>query len=231
MKLKSLCESAEISKHLIDHFGTISIYRVNGEQVRSISSDFEEFNGSASHQIIDGIPKNEGWVEDTISDKELPYIIHGIVTGIMLGDYWAGELAEKAERAKICPSKNGASGDPDPWIYEKKLCSIFGLEFHLINADAVRNQYKVDFALGGNHGVYDWVPDKEIWLDAAIHPNELPFIALHEFFERSRMLNDKLNYDDAHEEASKIEWKAREWKKIPQQYSLLMSSVRNAINR
>lgn len=233
MRLSSLHEGVnsikQVGKKLIGRFGNISIYRVDGEQVRSISSAMEEFNESASHQIIDEIPENEGWVEDTVSADELPFILHGLLVGIQQGDYDAGEKAEKAERAKALPSKHGKAGKPDPGTSVRRLGSLFGIEFHLIDAKVVRDQYKVDFALGGNHGAYDWVPEDEIWLDATIRPNEMPFVALHEFYERFKMLEHKWTYNKAHAAASAIEWKARENKELPQEYVKVMQFVRNAL--
>ncbi|MFA5766571.1 MAG: hypothetical protein WC919_01440 [Candidatus Paceibacterota bacterium] len=230
MQLAALHNPAkQVRKKLIGRFGDISIYRVNGEQVRSISNGLEEFNESASHAIIDAIPENEGWVENTISKEELPFVVFGLVSGMLSGDYDAGELAEKAERSKVTPSQDNASGTPDPATYVRKLGDIFGIKFYLIDANVVRNQYKVDFALGGNNGPYDWVPRDEIWLDSAIHPSELPYIALHEFYERHRMLQNGLDYSKAHAAASTIEWRAREGKRLPQEHTKLMRFVRNAV--
>jgi hypothetical protein len=231
MKLRLLSEDTRITKQPLKRFGNISIYLVNGEQIRSISPDFEEFNESASHQLISQIPENEGWIEDSISRDELPYVIYGLVVGMLHDDYKTGIRAEKAERSKALPSKHGPYGKPDQEIYQLDLGIISGVRFYLINAEAVRDQYKVDFCLGGNHGAYDWVPTDEIWLDIAIHKSELPFVALHEFFERAEILDNGHNYNDAHKKASALEWKARERKKIPQQYAHLMYFVRNAINR
>lgn len=231
MKLRLLSEDIRITKQLIKRFGNISIYLVNGEQIRSINPDFEEFNESASHQLISQIPENEGWIEDNISYDELPYVIYGLVVGMLHDDYEIGTRAEKAERSKALPSEHGPHGKPDQEIYQSDLGIISGIHFYLINAEAVRDQYKVDFCLGGNHGAYNWVPVDEIWLDAAIHKGELPFVALHEFFERTEILDNDLNYNSAHEKASALEWKAREYKKIPTQYAHLMCSVRNAVNR
>ena len=230
MQLAALHNPAkQIRKKLIGRFGDISIYRVNGEQVRSISNGLEEFNESASNAIINEIPKNEGWVENTISKEELPFVVFGLVSGMLFGDYDAGELAEKAERYKTSPSQDGAAGIPDPNTYIQKLGDIFGVKFYLIDANVVRNQYKVDFALGGNNGPYDWVPRDEIWLDAAIHPSEMPYIALHEFYERHRMLQNGLDYSKAHAAASAVEWKAREGEQLPQEHVKLMQFVRNAV--
>ena len=122
----------------------------------------------------------------------------------------------------------GAFDIPDSATYVRKLGEIFGVKFYLVDANVVRNQYKVDFALGGNNGPYDWVPRDEIWLDAATQPSELPYIALHEFYERHRMLQNGLDYNKAHAIASIIEWKAREGKKLPQEHVSLMQFICNA---
>lgn len=229
MLLSALHDPAkQVRKRLIGRFGDIFIFRVNGAQVRSLSNGLEEFNESASHAIIHEIPENEGWVESTISKEELPFVIFGLVVGILSGDYSTGELAEKAERSKATPSQNGAFDIPDSATYVRKLGEIFGVKFYLVDANVVRNQYKVDFALGGNNGPYDWVPRDEIWLDAATQPSELPYIALHEFYERHRMLQNGLDYNKAHAIASTIEWKAREGKKLPQEHVSLMQFICNA---
>ena len=52
--------------------------------------------------------------------------------------------------------------------------------------------------------VYESIPDNEIWIDNDIHQDERGFVLFHEMHERNLMAKGR-NYDDAHEESSRLE--------------------------
>jgi len=206
MELKSL-HSPVISKQLIGRFGGISAYRVNGEQVRSLSVDHEEFNESANHKMLPKVvPPNEIWIEDTVVDAEIPTVVAGMLADLMSGNYDVAKKTEKLLRANKLD--NGS-------IYVARVGKVQSVTVFLINAKIVRDSYKCDFALGGNHQVYDWIPENEIWLDSNTHPSELPYVALHEFVERKHMLELGCLYERAHAVATQAVWKAKNAKQLP----------------
>jgi len=219
MRLESIHTGQILNKKLIGQYDSISIYRVNGEQVRALGGKFAEFNESASYLVIPEIPRNEGWIEDGVPPNELSAVIAGLLAGMRSGDYDGGEDVERWKRTKTLPASK---------IRQKCLGTLFGIAFWLVDAKAVRDRYKVDFASGGNNGPYKWIPYDEIWLDANLHPDELPTVALHEFVERFKMLRDGLTYDQAHAVAQHTEWLARERRELPDVLSKLVIFITRA---
>ena len=78
----------------------------------------------------------------------------------------------------------------------------------LVNGLLVRNHLFLDFTEGGNDCAYKWMPKNEIWLDDA-NAEEVPFIYLHELYERNIMHATGIGYEEAHDKANIIENQAR----------------------
>ena len=88
------------------------------------------------------------------------------------------------------------------------------LKVYIVDGIKVRNMYKTDFVEGGTAFIYPFIPIDEIWIEDQVPEEERPFVLLHEFTERDLMRNERADYDDAHEQASKVEFAARaKWKK------------------
>ena len=68
----------------------------------------------------------------------------------------------------------------------------------------VRSVYDVEFTEGGHEHVYEFIPRDEVWIDNDIHMDEQGYVVFHELHERNLMAKG-MNYDDAHEEASRCE--------------------------
>ena len=74
----------------------------------------------------------------------------------------------------------------------------------LVDGDAVRD-LDIEFALGGNHYRYDFIPENEVWVET-----REPGVAYHELVERFAMKHYGLGYDAAHAIASTAEAGFRE---------------------
>ena len=74
----------------------------------------------------------------------------------------------------------------------------------LVDGDKVRNEFDIEFALGGHHFRYPFIPKDEIWLEQTSTSNDLSENALHEVIERIYM-QKKIDYETAHSYASSVE--------------------------
>ena len=92
--------------------------------------------------------------------------------------------------------------------YVKKLGKLKGFTICSIDGEWVRNHLDDAFFAGGHPLYYDFIPDKEIWIESTIAKKEIIFIVLHELMENKLMCSG-LNYDVAHDLANIIEAAAR----------------------
>lgn len=206
-----------LNKKLIDTFGLVKVYTVNGQKVRQLDLDSHEFTDYGIHSSYPKlIPKNEIWVNEITKPQERWLLIHTALHRIRLGskdDYTTAlkqerKLRETLSGVKFHPER---TDEPAPkQVYVKKY-GIVGdpddkVEVWLVNATYVRNRFKTDYVEGGHGYVYKWVPNGEIWLESTMHENELPLILLHEYVERCLMKLKHMSYDKAHTIASKVEF-------------------------
>jgi hypothetical protein len=99
------------------------------------------------------------------------------------------------------------------------LMRLGKVRVYLVNATAVRKMTRqepmaADFTMGTNFAVWNSiVPINELWISDELGPPrdplELRLTSLHESHETRRMTRDGLSYDDAHNEALKLEEKYR----------------------
>lgn len=88
----------------------------------------------------------------------------------------------------------------------------------LVDGSYIKTTFYSDFTEGNNYCVtgpnnstypeVSFIPYGEIWIDGRISLHEIPFILLHEVVE-VRVMNQGLDYDDAHELANKYEMEMR----------------------
>lgn len=71
----------------------------------------------------------------------------------------------------------------------------------LIDADAVKRSYEMDFLEGGNFRRYLFIPKGQIWLDKRLSAHDLAYDAYHEAIEARRMEHGEA-YDAAHKYAN-----------------------------
>jgi len=213
-------KTPDIDKKLIDQFGKINVYIVNGEKVRNLNKSDEEFGLSSVHACFPKlIPKNEIWIEDDVKKDEIPFLVHSALYQYKLADdmepWDAYRKALKYEK-NLRDEKSQSDKNPDQTdkkakdeIYVKKYCKIGDVTVWLVNAKKVRDLWKIDYMEGGHGYVYKWIPNDEIWIEDGIKKDEIPFILLHEYVERTLMKEKKMKYDNAHNIAAKVEWKER----------------------
>lgn len=209
----------DIGKKFIDEIGKYKIYFVNGEKVRDLGKDAEEFGLSSSFKYHKFIPENEIWIENDVSKEESKILMYTELYRIRLIDNgmekwkaYRDALKKEKDLRQNYKTKNAKDTDEkaDEKIYIKEYCKIKeDMVVWLVDGKEVRNEYKTDFMEGGNGYVYKWVPNDEIWIEEGINEHEIPFIILHEFVEKTFMKKDKMNYDNAHDIASKVEWSKR----------------------
>lgn len=100
---------------------------------------------------------------------------------------------------------------------------------YLVNGDIVKTRHFDDFVEGGNDAVYGrkigevakFMPDNQVWIDANIDINSLPYICFHELWERYQMISNKLHYEQAHEKADDLEMKLRKVKAFENRRNVL----------
>jgi len=129
------------------------------------------------YQYLDVLKKLKHILKDGVTPKEIPDV---------------------AEALHVTNSKD---------VYIKKLevdDAPEDLEIWLVDGGIVRNKHYIDFTLGGHDLVYDFIPSKQIWIDNDTAEDERAYVIKHELCERKAMSQGK-SYDEAHEEASKVE--------------------------
>ena len=89
----------------------------------------------------------------------------------------------------------------------KKIGQINDMEISLVDGDAIKKKYFMDYVEGGNDMAYKWMPKNQIWIDDNMSPKVMPHIIYHEYLERYLMKYKGMKYDDAHKIANKYEKK------------------------
>lgn len=214
-------KSPDIDKKLIDQYGKIKVYSVNGEKVRDINKSDEEFGLASVHGCFPKlVPENEIWIEDDVKKDEIPFLVHSALYQIKLTEDGMGpwdayrkgvnyekNLRDEKKNSKKNPETTDNKANKD--VYVKKWGKAGESTVWLVDAEKVRDLYKTDFLEGGNGYVYPWVPNDEIWIENGVKSHEIPFIILHEYVEKTYMKEKKMKYDDAHSIAAKAEWNHR----------------------
>jgi hypothetical protein len=94
-------------------------------------------------------------------------------------------------------------------LLKQKIGEIEGISIFLVDGDVVEKKVDMDYVEGGHDLVYDWIPEKEIWIDSNLDSDTFKYIILHEFIERSIMEKFNLDYETAHKIANTCEKKFR----------------------
>ncbi len=202
--------------------GKITVWIVDGMAVRKNLD--EEFTNFGQHYRFNCIPKWEFWLDKEFSPGEEFYFIDHLMTEFTLMQNGmsypqaisAGDKLELIERSKsklaIKCTKMKKKHDPEllKLMHKKKLTALStkNLTIWIVNGEAVRNAFFIDFTCGGHEFVYHFVPKGEIWLDDDMNPKDCKFVLLHELHERARMKSG-WPYPKAHYESSRLEFHCR----------------------
>jgi len=79
----------------------------------------------------------------------------------------------------------------------------------LIDGEEVRNKISVDFTMGGHEFVYDYVPENEVWIEDLKSDFDKLCTIIHELVERYIMGKYGIEYEEAHDIATKVEHQIR----------------------
>ena len=205
-----------------------NVYSVDSSSIRNIAQPDEEFTSFATrNEFPDLIPRGEIWIGEKNLDKEGIFFIANALTRLKELEtgssddkaYTAGLNVERSLREKLTGLKF-RGGKPHkrvpPHLYVERYLTLadakFDIEVWLVDGNLVRSLYKTDYVEGGHGYVYPWVPKQQIWIEKDLDRWELPFIVSHEYIELRLMRDEGLEYDEAHEICSKVEFKLRKRK-------------------
>ena len=221
-------------KPYLKNIGKISgfaVWQVDGKYVRE--NICEDFVNMGQHMLFKFMPKNEFWIAKEANSGEKNFYEHHLLIenrlmkkGLSYDRAWlVAAAAEKRERMKSKLAKKLEKIKSRKKIVfsniHKKLLKNGNFKIWLVNGEAVRDEFRIDFAGGGHSKVYRFIPEDEIWIDDDISPNERRFIIIHELEERKLMSRGR-KYHDAHFIATEIEDIAR---KNPKRVNVILDKL------
>lgn len=198
------------------------VWLVDGKYIRDNID--EEFTNFGQHYQFDFIPKNEFWIdkEGSPGERKIYIEIMLMMNKFMKQGMDHEEAVEKVnafekdkrEKTKLIQEVvNGNSKDIVNSVHIKLLKEYSKyLDVWIVNGEAVRGLFFLDFTQGGHHYVYPFVPKNEVWIDDDIRESEIKFVLLHELHERRLMakggkyIHEDLRANDAHSRSSKLEY-------------------------
>lgn len=189
--------------------GKYKIIYIDSKKFRNGSLEKEEFCNIAIHEDFPKyIKKNEIFVDNDLSASEVQSFLIGLknrLECLKSGSKDCYEYAMKKEKDYRLKHKSK--------IKKEKCCVLNDyknkIDVFYANGKAIRDIYKTDFSQGGHGYVYSWIPKNQIWIEKE-EKEETAFILAHEYSEMVMMRDLKMEYEDAHSVASKIEKKLRE---------------------
>jgi hypothetical protein len=202
----------------IEQLGHIEVWDVDGAYIRGHID--EEFTNFGQHYRFSFIPENQLWIDHESTNDETRFFIDHLLTEHRLmskGVSYAkaieeADRVERKERVRAGDIRKLTQGKQLPTaeqVHEhlwKKLEN--GVSVWIINGRLVRSAFDIDFTAGGHDYVYEFVPEKEVWIDNDIEQQERGYVLLHELHERNRMAQG-WPYNKAHAESSRIEYRCR----------------------
>jgi hypothetical protein len=102
--------------------------------------------------------------------------------------------------------------DSGKWIQKQASCdprtkllaTVNGIKVFQVDGEAVRLHHFADFVQGGNHEVYPWVPEGEVWVEDGLSRSKVLLTTLHELVEVAWMKRGR-TYPTAHTYALSVE--------------------------
>jgi len=200
-----------MDKKLLDNFGNIKIYEVDGEDIRTNLEP--NFNNFACNVDFDIIPEDELWLDVEMDPGEVKFYITRMLAKKRMVDIGydkddaddISNFIELSERQKSNKYKEYKNGNITKELKLKVLSNYKDVTIYLVDGELVRDFFYEDFTEGGHHFVYPWIPEKEVWVDDDLKEEEIPAVVFHELFERLMMVDGE-TYDKAHIEALRFEW-------------------------
>jgi hypothetical protein len=217
-----------IEKKHIQDYGNHKIFEVPGHILRAKNRKFGDFFDWGIHTQIDEIPKNEVWISSEIDDVDK--FVAMAAGSCELEEINEGksekEAYDKCFKLQKRLRKKIVEASKNPHMTNKNAKEEIHIESYkilkdkdgeikawIVDGEKVRDIFDVDYIEGGHGYVYDYVPNKEIWLDNKLNKDELDAVLVHEYTELLLMRDHKLKYEDAHIKATKAEYKVRNKRK------------------
>jgi hypothetical protein len=202
-----------------DERGRITVWIVDGSYVRGHID--EEFTNFGQHYRFLYIPLDEFWIDHEAKEDETNFFIDHLRVEHRLmakGKPYDDALAEADRQERI---ERRRAGDvaimtrqgrelPDARRVHVQLWRKLenGVSVWIVDGRLVRSVFNIDFTEGGHDHIYEFVPEKEVWIDNDLEPSERGYILLHELHERNRMAGG-WPYLKSHNESSHIEYHCR----------------------
>jgi len=201
-----------------------TVYSVNSLAVRNVARFDEEFgNFATTSEFPNLIPRGEIWISEKLAAREGVFFIANALTQLARQAAGATEKAYNdgleveqllRERVTGITFRAGKPHERVPLeLYLEEYITLPDPQGPVVvwrvDGNLVRSYYKTDYTEGGHGFVYRWVPRPEIWIEDGVDNREVPFIIAHEYLERRLMRDRGMEYDPAHEIASKIEFDLR----------------------
>jgi hypothetical protein len=203
----------------IDERGKLKVWIVDGSYIRGHID--EEFTNFGQHYSFPYIPENELWIEKETHDDERRFFIDHLLVEHRLMEKGVPYDNALVEADKVERRERRRAGDvrrlthhgkdlPDGREVHQRLWKKLekGISVWIVNGRLVRSVFDIDFTEGGHDYVYEFVPEKEVWIDDDIEEKERGYVLLHELHERNRMASG-WPYNKAHAESSHIEYRCR----------------------
>ncbi len=202
----------------LDSVDRFAVWIVDGAYVRGHID--EEFTNFGQHYRFGYIPENELWLDQEADpDEQRFFIDHLLVEHRLMSKGMpyaqalvAADQKERAERRRAGDVRRLTRGGklPDAHAVHERLWKTLesGISVWIVNGRMVRSGFDIDFTAGGHDYVYEFVPEKEVWIDDDIEEDERGYVLLHELHERTRMASG-WPYSKAHAESSKLEFRCR----------------------
>jgi hypothetical protein len=197
---------------------------VDAHEVRNRSRDFQEFGNVGTGLQFHAIPRGQIWLSDRVPPEERPFLVAQARAELRAHQAGQGEddaydygvTVGRAERTRRGPGRP-SHGDIPADVY-KGLWKVVhqdgeAVQVWVVDGQAVRTLFKVDFTEGAHGYVDSFVPPGEVWIEDQTDPAERDLLLLHELTERRLMKQEQLDYDQAHKEASKVEYRERQRRK------------------
>jgi hypothetical protein len=203
----------------VDDRGDIHVWIVDGAYLRGHID--EEFTNFGQHYRFPFIPSNELWLDDASESGEQQFFVdHLLVEHRLMAKgvsyekaLAAGDRAEQKERRRagdVARLTHHGQRLPDGHDVHKRLWKKLenSVAVWIVGGRMVRSVFDIDFTEGGHDYVYEFVPEKEVWIDDDILEPERPYVLVHELHERNRMATG-WPYSKAHAESSRVEYRCR----------------------
>lgn len=195
----------------------INVRIVSGQYVRENLD--EEFTNFGQHYRFRFIPVNEFWLDQQNAPGEESFFVrHLLIEHKLMAQGMnyekaleRADAAELAERSKTKPAlegeallKSGRTAELMGRIH-KQFLEEYGTDVKVwvVDGELVRNLCFIDFTEGGHDKVYRFVPEKEVWLDDDLMPEERRLVLLHEMHERYLMAHG-WPYSKAHKDSRSL---------------------------